>query len=49
MSATDAAIQKKIYGSGNTGNPKNSTLIISKNDMKDLIKIVTALEELDIL
>ena len=49
MSATDAAIQKKIYGSGNTGNPKNSALIISNNDMKDLIKIFTALEEHDIL
>ena len=43
MSATDAAIQKKMYGSGNT------TLIISNDDMKDLIKIVTALEEYDIL
>ena len=43
MSATDAAIQKKMYGSGNT------TLIISDNDMDNLIKIVTALEEHDIL
>ena len=43
MSATDAAIQKKMYGSGNT------TLIISNDDMNDLIKIVTALEEHDIL
>ena len=32
-----------MYGSGNT------TLIISNDDMKDLIKIVTALEEHDIL
>ena len=43
MSATDAAIQKKMYGSGNT------TLIISNDDLDDLIKIVTALEEYDIL
>ena len=32
-----------MYGSGNT------TLIISNDDMKDLIKIVTTLEEHDIL
>ena len=38
-SATDAAIQKKMYGSGNT------TLTISDNDVDGLIKIVTALEE----
>ena len=43
MSATDAAIQKKMYGSGIT------TLIISNDDLNDLIKIVTALEEHDIL
>ena len=43
MSTTDAAIQKKMYGSGNT------TLIISNDDLNDLIKIVTALEEHDIL
>ena len=43
MSATDAAIQKKMYGSENTN------LIISNDDMKHLIKIVTALEEHDIL
>ena len=43
MSATDAAIQKKMYGS------RNTALIISNDDMNDLIKIVTALEEHDIL
>ena len=32
-----------MYGSGKT------TLIISKDDLDDLIKIVTALEEYDIL
>ena len=34
-SATDAAIQKKSYGSGMTA------LIILKEDMKDIMKIVT--------
>ena len=43
MSATDAAIQKKMYGSGMV------TLIISNNDLKNLIKIITTLEEHDIL
>ena len=43
MSAIDAAIQKKMYGSGNT------TLILSENDMNDMIKIVKALEEHDVL
>ena len=43
MSDTDAAIQKKMYDS------RNTTLIISDNDMNDMIKIVKALEEHDIL
>ena len=43
MSAKDSATQKKMYGSGNT------TLIISNDDMNDLMKIVTTLEEHDIL
>ena len=43
MSARDAAIQKKMYG------PGNKTLIISNDDINDLIKIVTALEEHDVL
>ena len=37
-SAADAGIHKEILGSGNT------TLIISNNDMEDLIKIVKSLE-----
>ena len=37
-SAVDAGIHKEILGSGNT------TLIISNNDMEDLIKIVKSLE-----
>ena len=43
MSATDASIQKKMYGSGMT------KLIISNDYLDDLIKIVTSLEEHDIL
>ena len=43
-SATDAAIKKKILGSGN-----HATLIISNNDMQDLLKIVKSLEDSGIL
>ena len=43
-SATDAAINKKILGSEN-----QITLIISKNDMQDLLKIVKSLEDSGIL
>ena len=39
-SATDAAITKKILGSGN-----HTTLIISNDDMQDLLKIVKPLED----
>ena len=39
MSVADAAIQKKNYGSGTTA------LIISNEDMKDIMKIVKSLEE----
>ena len=42
-SAIDAGIQKKIHGSGNT------TLIISNEEMNDIIKIVQALEDSNIL
>ena len=37
--AVDAGVQKKIYESGTT------TLIISNKEMKDIIKIVQALED----
>ena len=43
-SATDAAINKKILGSGN-----HTTLIISYDDMQDLLKIVKSLEDSGIL
>ena len=42
-SAIDAGIQKKIHGSGTT------TLIISNKEMNDIIKIVQALEDSNIL
>ena len=42
-SATDAAINKKILGSGAT------TLIISNDEMKDILKIVKSLEDSGIL
>ena len=42
-SVTDAEIQKKIHGSGTT------TLIISKKEMNDLIKIIQALQDSNIL
>ena len=43
-SATDAAINKKILGSGN-----HTTPIISNDDMQDLLKIVKSLEDSSIL
>ena len=42
-SPIDAGIQKKIHGSGTT------TLIISNEEMNDLVKIVQALEDSNIL
>ena len=42
-SAADAGIHKRILGSGNT------TLIISKEEMNDIMKIVQALEDSNIL
>ena len=42
-SAADAGIHKKILGSGNT------TLIISNEEMNDIVKIVQALEDSNIL
>ena len=42
-SALDAGIQKKMHGSGTT------TLIISNEEMNDIMKIVQALEDSNIL
>ena len=41
-SAIDAGVQKKIYGSGTT------TLVISREEMNDIMKIVQALEDSNI-
>ena len=43
VSAADAAIHKKILGSGNT------TLIMSNNEMGDIIRIVKSLEDSGLL
>ena len=47
-SAADAGIHKKILGSGHN-NPSSTTLIISNNEMKDIIKIVKSLEDSGLL
>ena len=46
-SAADAAIHKKILGSGQPNN--NTTLIISTNEMDDILKIVKSLEDSGVL
>ena len=38
-SATDAAVHKKMFGSGNT------TLIISNKEMNDILKVIKSFEE----
>ena len=43
-SPTDAAINKKILGSGN-----HTTLIISNDDIQDILKIVKSLEDSGLL
>ena len=43
-SATDATINKKVFGSGN-----HTTLVISNYDMQDILKIVKSLEDSGIL
>ena len=43
MSATDAAIQKKMYGSG------TKTVRFSNKDLDDMSKVVKALEDSDVL
>ena len=45
-SAADAGIHKKILGSGH---PSSTTLIISNDEMKDIIKIVKSLEDTALL
>ena len=43
MSAADAAIQRKLYGSGTTA------LLMSNEEMEDIMKIVKFLEESGLL
>ena len=45
-SAADAGIHKKILGSGRNN---NATLIISNNEMDDILKIVKSLEDYGVL
>ena len=47
-SAADAGIHKKILGS-RQNNPSSVTLIISNNEMEDIIKIVKSLEDSGLL
>ena len=50
-SAADAGIHKKILGSGNrhSSSVSRTTLIISNNEMEDIIKIVKSLEDSGLL
>ena len=45
-SAADAGIHKKVLGSGHNN---NTTLIISNNEIQDIIKIVKSLEDSGLL
>ena len=47
-SAADAGINKKILGSGHN-HPSSATLILSNNEMEDIIKIVKSLEDSSLL
>ena len=43
VSATDTAVQKKIFGSGMT------TILISNEEMNDIMKIIKSLEDTGLL
>ena len=49
MSAADAAIQKKIYGSSHPLNipSRTAALIISNEEIKDIMKIINHLKNQD--
>ena len=51
MSPADAAIQKKIYESGHRSNlaSRATALIISNEEMEDIMKIIKSLEESGLL
>ena len=48
VSSADAGIHKKILGSGNHP-PHNTVLVISNNEIEDIIKIVKSLEDSGLL
>ena len=48
-SAADAGMHKKILGSGHSSALKTTTLIISNDEMKDIIEIVKSLEDSGLL
>ena len=48
VSAADAGIHKKILGSGHN-HPSSTTLIISNNEMEDIIKIVKSIDNSGLL
>ena len=48
-SAADAGIHKKILESGRSSAPKTTTITISNDKMKDIIEIVTSLEDSGLL
>ena len=50
-SVTDAAIHKKMFGSGTRSSDltKRTTLIISNEEMNNIMKIVKSIEELGLL
>ena len=47
-SVADAGIHKKVLGSGHD-NPSSTTLVISNNEMEDIIKIVNSLDDSGLL
>ena len=49
MSAIDGSIKKKMLGSGATKGAGTTTLIISNDEMNDIIKIVKSLEDSGVL
>ena len=50
-SITDAAIHKKMFGSGRPSDlaSRNTTVMISNEEMNDIIEIITSLEESGLL
>ena len=49
MSATDATIQRKFHGSGNSKNSGTKTVRFSNKALDDVTKIIKALDDSDVL